>query len=448
MSDASRAILDQFHMRCALLRADSAKSLHFSIAAALAERDADASQPISTRALTMMALYGVNNGFEDNKPFAFANSIAYIPITGVLLNRYLWATSYATGYNAIRGMHSAALADPDVKGIVFDVDTPGGMVQGCFELGDEIYAARGVKPNFAMVDANCFSAGYALASAASRIVAVRSAGVGSIGVVATHISYEKALKNEGVEVSLIFAGDHKVDGNPYESLTPEARKARQDEVNTLYGQFVATVARNRKIEDKAVRKTEARGYFAEEAMDLGLIDAIDSPIDAVAAFAEKLSGSKTFSLGVIDMTPEEIKAAQDKAVGEARTAERARIQGILGCAEAKDRQTLASHLASTDMSVADAQACLKAAAPEVAPVAAAAPTDPVAAAAATKAAAMANNFANAMDASQNPNVSANGGRGTETDADGKVVETPEQKASAMLALHQSFTGKSAGAARQ
>ncbi|MDM3073893.1 head-tail joining protein [Citrobacter sp. Cf145] len=57
---------------------------------------------------------------------------------------------------------------------------------------------------------------------AGRVV-TQTARTGSIGVMMAHSNYGAALKTSGVEVTLIYSGDHKVDGNPYEKLPKEVR---------------------------------------------------------------------------------------------------------------------------------------------------------------------------------------------------------------------------------
>ena len=162
-------------------------------------------------------------GYDDSdagsrKPFVFSDGIAVIPIHGTLINRFNSSWGFVTGYNYIRRMLNLAIADDDVEVIVFDVDSPGGEAAGCFELAREIMMSRNVKPSLSMVDSVAASGGMALAGSATTMYAIPSARIGSIGVYRMHVSYEKALKNEGIKVTFAKAGDHKVDGNPYQVL--------------------------------------------------------------------------------------------------------------------------------------------------------------------------------------------------------------------------------------
>ena len=108
----------------------------------------------------IVAAYGFppNADGSPSKPFAFSNGVAVIPVHGVLINRFNYSWGFVTGYNFIRSQMLAAVADADVKLIVFDINSYGGMCAGCDELSDDIYNSRKLKPSVAMVDSACYSA--------------------------------------------------------------------------------------------------------------------------------------------------------------------------------------------------------------------------------------------------------------------------------------------------
>ena len=316
------------------------------------------------------------------KPYVMAGQVAVIPVHGTLLNRFGGAWGFVTGYDYIRSAYTAALGDPAVRGIVFDVNSPGGDVQGCFELCDVIRAGRKVKPSLALVNANAMSGAYALASAAGKIVAVPSARVGSVGVVTMHVDYSKALADDGVKVTFIFAGDHKVDGNPYEPLPKSVKNAIQSRVDSSYAAFVGQVARNRGIDEDEVRGTEAAVFDAQKALEIGFIDRIEDAMTAFAAFAQSLSPNNR-EISQMTTKIDETETAAAPAAPEAAAApaavapatpaapevdqaaivaaERERISAILGCEEAAGRTALATHLAlKTTLSLEDARAALAA----------------------------------------------------------------------------------------
>lgn len=339
----------------------------------MAETDPDEGQKaFLARRGELCAAYGLE-GDEQRKPFAFSQGVAIIPVSGTLINRFGRSYGYVTGYNFVRSQLSLALADDDVKGIVFDLNSYGGEAAGCFELSDEIYAARGQKPMLGVIDSNCYSACYAIGSALDRLIITPTGGAGSIGVVAMHVDMSGFLDRIGFAVTFIHSGEHKVDGHPFAPLPDEVRADIQEGCDQSWEKFCAQVARNRGIDVAAVRATEARCYRADAAMRLGLLDAIATPTEAVRAFFSELSGSSSYQLqqqedGMSTETTKPDQAAAVQATAEARVAERARVSGILNCEEANGREALAKHLAmNTDMSVEESTAIL-AAAPKQAPV--------------------------------------------------------------------------------
>ena len=301
------------------------------------------------------------------KPYVVKQGVLQIPVKGVLLHNFPFAVgSYATGYYYIQKALERGLADPDVKGIALVCDSPGGHVAGCFELVDRIYAARSVKPIAAFAHEHAFSAAYAVASAASRITVSKTGGVGSIGVVTMHVDWSKAMDQAGIKVTFIFAGKHKVDGNPYEALSDDAKARIQSRIDETYGVFTSAVSRNRKVPEKAVRDTEALTFTASEAVDQKLADRIGPLDDALAQFSTCLladDGDDTMSTeqkGVAQADHEAaVQAAASTAAATAKTAERKRIADIKALDEAKDRPVAAENVAlETDMSVEQAKAFL------------------------------------------------------------------------------------------
>jgi signal peptide peptidase SppA len=203
---------------------------------------------------------------------------AVIPIYGTVTHRStpMADTSGMTSVEAIRGAFRSALADERTRSIVFDVDSPGGTVDGVPELAAEIAAARGQKPMTAVANTMMASAAYWLGSAADEVVVTPSALAGSIGVFMVHQDQSAADAAEGRQYTTISAGKYKAETNPHQPLTDEARGYLQDMADSLYGMFVSDVARFRGATDTAVRNGygEGRLVLAGDAVKAGLADRV------------------------------------------------------------------------------------------------------------------------------------------------------------------------------
>jgi signal peptide peptidase SppA len=225
------------------------------------------------------------------RDYEISNGIAIIPVVGTLVRRTvgLEAQSGLTSYGLIGERLDAALQDSAVKGILLDIDSPGGEAGGVFDLADKIFAARKVKPIWAVANDEAFSAAYAIAAAADRIYLSRTGGVGSIGVIAVHLDQSVAEADAGLKYTAIYAGEHKNDLSPHEPLSDPARAQLQTEVDRVYELFATSVARMRGIELTAVKATEAALYFGDQSIAVGLADRIGTMGDALSDLKKKVA---------------------------------------------------------------------------------------------------------------------------------------------------------------
>lgn len=227
-------------------------------------------------------LYGVRDG------------VAVIPITGTLVHRgaYIGESSGVTSYEGIRAQVQTAIKDPAVRGIALEIDSFGGEVAGAFDLADLVRSARSRKPVWAFVAEAALSAGYVLASQADRIILPRTGEVGGIGILIVHADLSQRLTDAGVAVSLIHAGVHKVDGNPFAPLPDAVRAQLQADIEGLRAIFVATVAAGRsgRLTVKAARATEGRSYRGASALQAGLVDQVTDLRSAFSQFVEIVNG--------------------------------------------------------------------------------------------------------------------------------------------------------------
>jgi len=224
------------------------------------------------------------------RAYEVVEGVAIIPVTGTLVQKLGTLRPYSgmTGYDGLRANLSMALADDAVRGIVLDIDSPGGEVAGCFDLADSIYKARGSKPIWSILTESAYSAAYALASACDRIVVPRTGGTGSVGVICMHVDMSKALGAAGVNVTLIHYGDRKADGADSRPLSDEALSRYQSDVDAMGELFVKTVARNRGLSVKAVRATQATTFLGAAGVEIGFADAVQAPDEAFRSLLAEL----------------------------------------------------------------------------------------------------------------------------------------------------------------
>lgn len=327
-----------------------------------------------------------------DKPYVVTDAgVAVIPVTGTLVHRggLLDAASGLQSYQGLGHQFDALASDPDVKAILMEMDTPGGQAAGVFELAKRIRAicADAGKPIWAHANEQALSAGYALSSAADRVLLPRTGLAGSIGVIALHVDQSQKDAKDGYAYTAIHAGSKKALGSPHAPLSDEGRSELQMRVDALYGHFIEHVAAMRGADADAIRAQEAGVFAGQAAIDAGLADELMSFNDALAALEAKVSARPASHAGfrqsikkgnVMDKeAPAEMLSAEQAAAQVAAARQegaeqmQARIRAIQTCEEAAGREQLAGHLAfNTSMTADEARALLAVSAKEAPPAAA------------------------------------------------------------------------------
>jgi signal peptide peptidase SppA len=208
-----------------------------------------------------------------------ALGVGVIPIVGPISPRPTLLEllfGYGTSTSSVGAQVKALVADPSVKAIVLDVDSPGGSVFGVQELAEVILAAREVKPVIAVANHLMASAAYWIGAAASEVVAAPSAMVGSVGVVVVHMDESKMLEKIGVKPTFVTAGKYKAEGDPAQPLSEDAKARLQEMVDQYYAAFTGGVARGRGVPVAQVRTQYGQGRLltAREGLAAGMIDRI------------------------------------------------------------------------------------------------------------------------------------------------------------------------------
>lgn len=217
--------------------------------------------------------------------------VAHIEVRGELVSENgIGPSSGFTGYDGIRAQVIAADADSGVKGLLLDIDSPGGEVAGLYECVKVLMDRRGTKPLRAVIRGCGASAAYALAACADEITLNPLGIAGSVGTIAMHADFSQQLANEGVKVTLIMAGAHKADGNPFEPLPDDVRDRIASMVNMANDQFIGHVAAARGILEDQVRAQEAQVFRGEEAVAAGLADKVMSWADSINEFVAQVKG--------------------------------------------------------------------------------------------------------------------------------------------------------------
>jgi HK97 family phage major capsid protein len=205
--------------------------------------------------------------------------VAVLPVYGTISQRMdmLSEMSGGTSTENLAAAFDRYMADPDISTVVLDIDSPGGTVPGVMELSDKIFEARGKgKRIVAVANSMAASAAYWIATAADELWVTPSGVVGSVGVYTIHQEGSRMFDEAGITTTIIKAGEHKAEGNPYEPLPEDARAYTQAQIDEIYGEFVGAVARNRGVTVAKVESDFGQGRVlkAKGAIAAGMADRV------------------------------------------------------------------------------------------------------------------------------------------------------------------------------
>ena len=233
-------------------------------------------------------------GRDDHRAYSILEGVAIIPVTGTLVRRGAFLgedQSGMTSYEGLSAMLRAAATDPRVRAVALEIDSFGGEAAGIFDLAAQIRELRGVKPVRAFIADYALSAGYAIAAQADHITIPPFGMAGSIGVVMLHADYSKKMEKDGIKITLIHSGKHKVDGNPYAPLPEDVLAGMQKTGDAMWTSFAELVAegRNNGLTAIDAMRTEAACFTGQEAVAARLADDVSEARSGFAAFLADLS---------------------------------------------------------------------------------------------------------------------------------------------------------------
>lgn len=237
---------------------------------------------MEAHASMMAGLFSAQQPDEDEEEppynFSMQGNVGIVTVRGPLVNRDSYWNRYAgvTSYADVRRAMIYAANKPEAKAILLDIDSGGGAVSGVADAGNLIKQVATVKNVYAFSDGTMASAAYWLGSSATKVYASKTSLMGSIGVIATHTEYSKALKAAGIGVTVIRAGEFKALGHPAEPLSDKALAIIQGQLNDAYKVFAEHVveARGTTMAHFEATMGQGREFFGAAAVDAGLADGL------------------------------------------------------------------------------------------------------------------------------------------------------------------------------
>ncbi len=225
--------------------------------------------------------------FSDNEN-SFGDKIVVVPITGLIVvdggEGSFFSEQSASSTRLVKEIRELN-EDQTVKGIIFDINSPGGSAVASKEIADEIKKLD--KPNYAVIREVGASGAYWIATATDRIIASPVSITGSIGVLGSYLEFSRLFDKYGVGYERLVGGKYKDLGSPYKSLSDEERALFQKKIDIIHEYFIQEVASNRNMDLDYVRTVSTGEFFiGQEAKELSLIDELGD-MDTAAEMMKK-----------------------------------------------------------------------------------------------------------------------------------------------------------------
>lgn len=176
--------------------------------------------------------------------------------------------------------------DSSVKGVLLEINTPGGGVYESAEIARGITAFQEEQkiPFYVAMKNMAASGGYYVAASADKIFANEETMTGSIGVIMSGLNVSGLLDKLGVADETVKSGELKDIGSSTRKWTEKDRQVLQEMIDSSYERFVDIVATGRNMpKDKVKEIADGRIYDGVQAMQNGLVDQIGFPDEALAA---------------------------------------------------------------------------------------------------------------------------------------------------------------------
>lgn len=229
--------------------------------------------------LAVMVLLAVGSTLLPDRWKSPSGEIALVRIQGMLMD----------SQNIVRQL-SNYRHNPNVRGIVLRIDSPGGAVAPAQEIYNEIMKLKADhKTVYASMGTVAASGGYYIACAANYVLANPGTLTGSIAAVMAFNNIEGLTDKIGVKPIIIKSGKYKDVGSPLRGMKPEERKLLQSVVDDVHQQFVQAVAKGRGLPVSEVNEiADGRIMTGQQALTLKLVDEMGGLEKTIELLAKKI----------------------------------------------------------------------------------------------------------------------------------------------------------------
>lgn len=246
-------------------------------------------QPVSTRQTLL------ETEIQRDEGFFVDDKIAVIEVDGLMVNMAKDGL-FRSGENPVSlfiEKLDRARHDGRVKAVVLRINSPGGTVAASDMMHRALldFRSQTKKPVVACMLDVAASGGYYLACGCDGIIAGPTTITGSIGTIMQTVSFAGTLKKLGIKAEAVKSRRLKDIASPLHDLRDDERAVLKDIITQFYENFLEVVLAGRcgLARDRLLELADGRVFTGNRAHQVGLVDRIGYPKDAIA-WAKELAG--------------------------------------------------------------------------------------------------------------------------------------------------------------
>lgn len=234
--------------------------------------------------------------------FSLSSKIAVVPIKGVIMTEKE-TTIYGSSVSSrqIAGTLDEIAQDDTIKGVILDINSPGGSPVASEEISMAIKRLSEVKPVYALINDVGASGAFWIAVSTDRIYTSSMSTVGSIGVTSTGLGFEDFIRDYNITYRRQIAGEFKDMGTPFRKPTADEEEIIQEILDEVHVNFINHVANSRDMSYEDVEKYATGEIFlGSKALEIGFVDEIGYYPDVL----DEIRNKTTQSAIVVNYGPE------------------------------------------------------------------------------------------------------------------------------------------------
>jgi protease-4 len=202
--------------------------------------------------------------------------IAVVPIVGPITSdkqTSLYGTTISS--REIASTLRTIQKDTSIKGVILDINSPGGSPVATEEIAKAVEALSFDIPVYAIINDVGASGAFWIAVSADKVYASSMSTLGSIGVTSAGLSFEDFIRNYNITYRKQTAGEYKDMGTPFREPTEKEEEIIQEMLDEIHVKFVEHVAKSRNLNvDDVWPYATGEVFLGSKALNAGFIDEI------------------------------------------------------------------------------------------------------------------------------------------------------------------------------